>query len=60
MGASWSHAKRTERRWFGVEHYHQVGGAHHIDLLNHPAIYEQIQRRLSATPRLPAIAAQRP
>jgi hypothetical protein len=58
--SAWSHAKRTERLRFPVEHYHHVGGANHFDLLNHPAIYEQIQRRLSTTPRLPAIAAQRP
>jgi pimeloyl-ACP methyl ester carboxylesterase len=54
--SAWSHAKRTERMRFPVEHYHHVGGAHHFDLLNHPAIYEQIQRWLSAH-RPPAVAA---
>ncbi len=28
----------------GIENYHHVGGANHFELLNHPAIYEQIRR----------------
>jgi len=34
---------RGERLRFPVDHYPHVGGANHFDLLNHPAIYEQIQ-----------------
>jgi len=34
---------RGERLRFPVDHYRHVGGANHFDLLNHPAIYEQIQ-----------------
>jgi pimeloyl-ACP methyl ester carboxylesterase len=42
--SAWAHAKRSERLRFPIQHYHHVGGANHFDLLNHPAIYEQIRR----------------
>jgi hypothetical protein len=36
-----------------------VGGATHLDLLNHPAVYAQVHRWLSAAaPQLPARAAR--
>jgi hypothetical protein len=41
--SAWAHANRSERMRFPVEHYHHVGGANHFDLLNHPAIYDQIR-----------------
>lgn len=56
--SAWAHAKRRERLRFPIEHYHHVGGANHFDLLNHPAIYEQIKRWVSA-PAPPACAAER-
>jgi pimeloyl-ACP methyl ester carboxylesterase len=41
--SAWSQ-RRGERLRFAVDHYQHVGGATHFDLLNHPAIYEQIRR----------------
>jgi hypothetical protein len=40
-----------------VEQYSHIGGANHFELLNHPAIYEQIRRWLTSRPALPAAAA---
>jgi hypothetical protein len=39
---------------FPVDHYCHVGEVNHFDLLNHPAIYEQIRRWLTLRPALPA------
>jgi len=62
--SAWSQGGRGERLQFPVEQYAHVGGATHFDLLNHPAVYAQIHRWLSAgAPALPAGAAsavQRP
>jgi hypothetical protein len=33
---------RTRRIPFRAEHGHHVGGAHHLALLNHPAVYERL------------------
>jgi hypothetical protein len=53
--SAWSHGGRGERLQFPVDQYAHVGGATHLDLLNHPAVYAQIHRWLSAgTPALPA------
>ncbi len=53
--SAWSHGGRGERLQFPVDQYAHVGGATHFDLLNHPAVYEQIHRWLAAgAPRLPA------
>ncbi len=39
---------------FGVDNYRHVGGITHFDLLNHPAVYEQIRRWCGAgVPALP-------
>jgi len=66
--SAWSQG-RGERLQFPVNQYAHVGGASHFDLLNHPAVYAQIHRWLSAAaPQLPAPqrlldagpAAQRP
>jgi pimeloyl-ACP methyl ester carboxylesterase len=35
--------RRGERLRFPVDHYRHVGGANHFELLNHPAIYQQIE-----------------
>jgi hypothetical protein len=45
--SAFSHRRRGERMRFAVDHYHHVGGATHFDLLNHPAIYEQIRTWLA-------------
>jgi pimeloyl-ACP methyl ester carboxylesterase len=53
--SAWSQGGRGERLQFPVNQYAHVGGATHFDLLNHPAVYAQIHRWLSAsTPQLPA------
>ena len=53
--SAWSQHSRRERLQFPVDQYAHIGGATHFDLLNHPAVYTQIHRWLSAgTPRLPA------
>ena len=49
--SAFSHARRGERLRFAVDHYHHVGGATHFDLLNHPAVYEQIRTWLAPVPR---------
>jgi pimeloyl-ACP methyl ester carboxylesterase len=54
--SSWDHAGRGRRLAFPLDHYRHVGGANHFDLLNHPAIYEQIKRWLAAPAELPAPA----
>ncbi|MGA2012279.1 MAG: hypothetical protein ABSH51_17390 [Solirubrobacteraceae bacterium] len=46
-GSAWSHRVRGGRVQFPVDRYRQVGAAHHFDLLNHPAVYEQIRRWIS-------------
>jgi len=44
--SAWDHG-RGQRLTFPLDHYRHVGGANHFDLLNHPAIYEQIRRWIS-------------
>ena len=38
---------RARRLPFDAEHGMHVGGAHHIALLNHPAVYERLRDWLS-------------
>jgi len=52
--------RRGERLNFPIEHYRHVGGANHFELLNHPAIYEQMRRWMAPRRALPVPAAQRP
>jgi pimeloyl-ACP methyl ester carboxylesterase len=52
--SAWGQARRGERMQFPVDHYCHVGEVNHFDLLNHPAIYEQIRRWLTLRPALPA------
>jgi pimeloyl-ACP methyl ester carboxylesterase len=52
--SAWSHGGRGEQITFPVDQYRHVGGATHFDLLNHPAIYEQLVKWLTATAALPA------
>jgi len=46
-GSAWSQRGRTERLRFDLDHYRNLGGANHFDLLNHPAVYEQLSRWLN-------------
>ncbi len=46
--SAWSHTSRRERMRFPVDQYRHIGGATHFDLLNHPAIYDQIKVWLTA------------
>jgi pimeloyl-ACP methyl ester carboxylesterase len=55
-GSAWAHGGRGERMRFPIDNYRHVGGAHHFDLLNHPAVYEQLRRWLVGRPALPAPA----
>jgi pimeloyl-ACP methyl ester carboxylesterase len=57
--SAWDHAGRGRRLTFPLDHYRHLGRANHFDLLNHPAIYDQIRRWLVGHPALLA-AAQRP
>ncbi len=53
--SAWSQGRRGERVQFPVEQYAHVGGATHFDLLNHPAVYDQIRAWLEAgAPQLAA------
>jgi pimeloyl-ACP methyl ester carboxylesterase len=52
--------RRGQRLKFPIEHYRHVGGANHFELLNHPAIYEQMRCWMSPRRALPAPSAQRP
>jgi pimeloyl-ACP methyl ester carboxylesterase len=54
--SAWAHGRRGERLRFPVDHYRHYGGANHFDLLNHPAIYEQIRRWLGSVKLLRAPA----
>ncbi len=54
--SAWAHEGRGQRLRFPVDRYRHLGGANHFDLLNHPAIYEQIRMWLSAARELPAPA----
>ncbi len=56
--SAFAHERRGERLRFAVDQYHHVGGATHFDLLNHPAIYEQIKTWLA--PKRTALESQRP
>jgi hypothetical protein len=54
--SAWSHDGHGERMQFPVDQYRHLGGAHHLELLNHPAIYEQIRRWITTGRALPALA----
>ncbi len=40
--SAWAQGTRTERLRFDPSHYRHLGGAHHFDLLGHPAISDLI------------------
>jgi pimeloyl-ACP methyl ester carboxylesterase len=52
--SAWSHGGRGERLQFGIDQYSHLGGASHLDLLNHPAVYAQLRRWLTTGRELPA------
>jgi pimeloyl-ACP methyl ester carboxylesterase len=56
LRASAWHHRPGERLRFAVEHYSHVGGTNHFELLNHPAIYNQIRRWMAPPRALPAAA----
>jgi PGAP1-like protein len=55
--SAWAQRRKTERLRFPLDHYRSYGGANHFDLLNHPAIGDQLVRWLLGRPALPAPAA---
>jgi pimeloyl-ACP methyl ester carboxylesterase len=57
--SAWAHERRGERMQFPIDHYRHVGAVNHFDLLNHPAIYQEIKRWLTR-PALPAPTPELP
>jgi PGAP1-like protein len=55
--SAWGQKRRGERMQFPVDHYCHLGEANHFDLLNHPAIYDQIRGWLAPRPALAAPAS---
>jgi pimeloyl-ACP methyl ester carboxylesterase len=53
--SAWSQG-HGERLQFPVDQYRHFGSTNHFQLLNHPAVYEQIARWLAARRQLPAPA----
>jgi hypothetical protein len=49
--------ERDERLKFPIDHYWHIGPAHHLSLLNHPAVYEQMRKWLAGRPVLRVGAA---
>jgi pimeloyl-ACP methyl ester carboxylesterase len=54
--SAWSSGGRAERLRFPIDHYYHLGGSNHFELLNHPAVYEQIRRCITSRRALPAPA----
>jgi pimeloyl-ACP methyl ester carboxylesterase len=52
--SAWAHPGRGQRTRFPIEHYYHLGKANHFDLLNHPAIFEQMRRCLQSQRALTA------
>lgn len=50
LGPSASGRSRTRRIGFAAEHGLELGGTHHLALLNHPAVYERLRAWLGSTP----------
>jgi pimeloyl-ACP methyl ester carboxylesterase len=44
--SAWAHEGKGKRMRFPIEHYYHLGQANHFDLLNHPAIFDQMRRCL--------------
>jgi pimeloyl-ACP methyl ester carboxylesterase len=54
--SAWAQEPRTRRLRFPIEHYYSLGKANHFDLLNHPAIFDQMRRCLASQRALTAAA----
>lgn len=52
--SAWAHEGKGKRMRFPIEHYYHLGKANHFDLLNHPAIFDQIRRCLGSQRALTA------
>jgi len=52
--SAWAQEPQTRRLRFPIEHYYHLGKANHFDLLNHPAIFDQMRRCLSSQRALTA------
>lgn len=52
--SAWSHEGRGERLQFPIDRYSHLGGANHFDLLNHPAVWAQLETWLTTGRELPA------
>lgn len=55
--SAWASEGRGKRMQFPIEHYYHLGKANHFDLLNHPAIFDQMRRCLASQRALPAPAS---
>jgi hypothetical protein len=51
--SAWSHDGNGERLEFPIDRYSHLGGATHMDLLNHPAVWGQIKTWLTTGRELP-------
>jgi hypothetical protein len=58
--SAWGQTRRGERMRFPVDHYRHFGGVNHLQLLNHPAVYDQVRKWLSPRTALPAPARALP
>jgi pimeloyl-ACP methyl ester carboxylesterase len=54
--SAWAHEGKGKRMRFPIEHYYHLGKANHFDLLNHPAIFDQMRRCLASQRALPVAA----
>jgi pimeloyl-ACP methyl ester carboxylesterase len=50
--SAWAQTGGGQRLTFPIDHYRHFGGMHHFQLLNHPAVYEQIRKWLTARPAI--------
>lgn len=50
--SAWAQADRGKRFTFPIDHYCHVGGVHHFQVLNHPAVYEQLRKWLTGRPAI--------
>lgn len=52
--SAWGHPGPGKQLSFPIDNYRHVGSANHFDLLNHPAVYEQIRTWIQGRPALEA------
>ncbi len=51
--SAWAHPGGGQPMRFPVDHYREIAGVGHFDLLNHPAVYDTIRGWLAGRPELP-------